>query len=84
MIDGMTAAKIAITIDPRILRRVDALVRGRRFKSRSHAVQSAVAEKIEELGESRLARECGKLNPLEEKRWAELGLAEDLKSWPAY
>ena len=81
---GMTAAKIAITIDPRLLRKVDALVRGRRFKSRSHAIQSAVSEKIGELGENRLARECAKLNPAEEKEWAELGLSEDFKSWPKY
>lgn len=84
MIHGMTAAKIAITMDPRLLRKVDALVRGRRFKSRSHAIQTAVAEKIGELGESRLARECVKLDPNEQVAWAELGLAEDLKSWPKY
>ena len=81
---GMTAAKIAITIDPRLLRKVDALVRSRRFKSRSHAIQTAVADRIGELHENRLARECAKLDPREEKRWAELGLAADLKTWPEY
>lgn len=84
MINGMTAAKIAITMDPVLLRKVDALVRNRRFKSRSHAIQSAVAEKIGEMGESRLARECAKLDPVEEKEWAELGIVEDQKSWPRY
>ncbi len=81
---GMTAAKIAITLDPRLLRQVDALVRGRRFKSRSHAIQTAVADKIGELGVSRLGLECAKLDPKEEKEWAELGIAEDSKSWPKY
>ena len=84
MTHSMTAAKIAITIDPRLLRKVDALVRGRCFKSRSHAIQTAVSEKIGELGENRLARECAKLNPVDEKEWAELGMSEDLKSWPKY
>ena len=80
----MTASKVAISMDPRLLRKVDALVRGKRFKSRSHAIQTAVAEKLGELRQSRLACECAKLDPGEEKAWAELGLAEDLKSWPAY
>jgi hypothetical protein len=31
----------------------------------------------------RLARECAKLNPNEEKKLAEEGLAEDLEQWPA-
>ena len=84
MTRGMTAAKIAITMPRTLLRQVDAMVRSRRFKSRSHAIQSAVAEKISEMGESRLARECARLDPAEEKVWAELGLAEDSKSWPKY
>jgi Arc/MetJ-type ribon-helix-helix transcriptional regulator len=84
MIPGMTAAKIAITIDPRLLRQVDAVVRSGRFKSRSHAIQSAIAESIGALSESRLARECAKLDPVEEKAWAEVGMIEDSKSWPEY
>ena len=80
----MTAAKIAITIDPRLLHQVDAMVRSRRFKSRSHAIQSAVADKISDMGGSRLARECARLDPAEEKAWAELGIGEDSKSWPKY
>lgn len=81
---GMTAAKIAITLDPRLLRKVDALVKSRRFKSRSHAIQTAIAEKIGNMGETRLMRECAKLDPAEEKEWAEVGLAEDSLSWPKY
>ena len=80
----MTAAKIAITMPPTLLRQVDAMVRSRRFKSRSHAIQSAVAAKIGEMRESRLAQECARLDPGEEKAWAELGIAEDGKSWPKY
>lgn len=84
MTSGMTSAKIAITMPPPLLRQVDALVRSRRFKSRSHAIQSAVAEKIGEMSASRLARECARLDPAEEKAWAELGIGEDGKSWPKY
>ncbi len=84
MIVVMTAAKIAITMNPQHLRKVDVLVRGRRFESLSHAIQSAVSEKIGELSKNRLARVCAKLNPRDEKEWAELGLTEDLNSWPKY
>ncbi len=51
---------------------------------RSQLIQAAVAEKIGELQESRLAQECSKLDPKEEKAWAELGFDEDTKSWPEY
>ena len=71
---GMTS-KIAISMDRKLLGKVDLLVRGKRFKSRSQLIQGAVAEKIGEMKESRLARECSKLDPKEEKAWAELGLA---------
>jgi len=79
----MPKTKIAITLDTVLLRRVDALV-GVRFKNRSQAIESAVSEKLERYGRTRLARECEKLDPAEEQAWAELGLAEDVKSWPAY
>ncbi len=84
MMNSMTAAKIAITIDPKLLQQLDSLVLGKRFKSRSHAIQTAVAEKISHLGENRLSRECAKLDSKEEIAWAEMGLADDLKSWPKY
>lgn len=84
MTRGMTAAKIAITMPPALLRQVDALVRSRRFKSRSHAIQTAVADKISDVAQTRLARECAKLDPDEEKAWAEMGIAEDSTSWPKY
>jgi Arc/MetJ-type ribon-helix-helix transcriptional regulator len=79
----MPKTKIAITLDTALLRRVDALV-GVRFKNRSQAIESAVSEKLERYGRTRLARECEKLDPGEERAWAELGLAEDVRSWPTY
>jgi Arc/MetJ-type ribon-helix-helix transcriptional regulator len=80
----MTASKVAISIDPRLLRKVDGLVRQKRFRSRSHAIQTAVAEKLCSLSQDDFTRESANLDPKEEKAWAELGIAEDLQSWPEY
>jgi metal-responsive CopG/Arc/MetJ family transcriptional regulator len=80
----MRTAKIAITMDQSTLKELDRLVRERRFASRSGAIQEAVREKIERLKRKRLARECAKLDPHEEQRMAEEGIAEDMHSWPAY
>lgn len=80
----MTKLKVAITLDAELLDQVDTLVRERRFPSRSQAIESALAEKIERLRRTRLARECAKLDPAEERRLADEGIAEDVKSWPAY
>ena len=78
----MNRRKIAITLDPDILKEVDALVRRRLFPSRSRAIQDALKEKLGRLGQTRLARECAKLEPDEEKALAEEGLSEDLSEWP--
>jgi Ribbon-helix-helix protein, copG family len=79
----MPKTKIAITLDTRLLGRVDALV-GVRFKNRSQAIEAAVSEKLERYGRTRLACECLKLDPTEERRHANVGLAADLGSWPEY
>ena len=80
----MPKTKIAITLDAALLGRLDSLVGARRFKNRSQAIESAVSEKLERYGRTRLARECEKLDPAQERELADLGLAEDFKSWPAY
>jgi metal-responsive CopG/Arc/MetJ family transcriptional regulator len=80
----MQAAKIAITIDQGTLLRLDRLVTQKVFRSRSNAIQIAVQEKIERLDRIRLARECAKLNPLEEQAMAEEGMAQELAQWPEY
>ncbi len=78
----MSVAKVAISIDPRLLRRLDSLVEREVFRSRSEAIQKAVAEKLERL--DRLARECAKLSPAEEQEMADQGLSEDFAEWPEY
>jgi metal-responsive CopG/Arc/MetJ family transcriptional regulator len=80
----MSRAKIAITIDPELLSRLDRLVKERRFPSRSRAVQEALRDKLERLDSRRLARECAELEPPFEQKLADEGLAEDTKLWPAY
>ncbi len=80
----MPAAKVAITIDRKLLDRLDQLVKERRFPSRSRAVQELLRDKLDRLNKGRLARECAKLDPAFEQGLAEEGLAEDFKQWPEY
>ena len=80
----MTAAKIAISIDAGMLSRIDALVRAKRFRSRSEAFQTAVSEQLKRLDVDAFSRECMKLDPSEEQAFADIGLSSDLSEWPAY
>ena len=65
----MPIAKIAISIDQDLLRRLDQLVKERRFPNRSRVVQEALQDKLERLERSRLARECAKLDPRLSRSW---------------
>ena len=66
----MSVAKVAVSIDDRLLRRLDSLVAREVFRSRSEAIQKAVAEKLARMERGRLVRECAKLLPFEEQqRW---------------
>ena len=80
----MPKTKVALTLDAELLERVDELVAKHRFRSRSQAVEAALADKVQRLARTRLARESAKLNPKEEKRLADEGLADALESWPEY
>jgi Arc/MetJ-type ribon-helix-helix transcriptional regulator len=80
----MATVKVAITIDGTLLKRVDSLVGRRVFPNRSKAIGDAVREKLDRFDRTRLARECAKLDPKEERALADEGLARDLKEWPAY
>ena len=80
----MAKEKIAVTLDSQTVAQIDRLVEERMFANRSRAVEDAVKEKLQRLRKSRLAEECAKLDPAEERALAEEGLAEDLKRWPAY
>ena len=80
----MPKTKVALTLDSSLLERLDELVERRKFRNRSQAVESALADKLQRLARTRLARESAKLNPREEKRLADEGLADDFASWPEY
>lgn len=80
----MPSAKIAITVDEELLDRLDRLVAERRFPNRSRAIQDALADKIERIERSRLARECAKLDRREEQALADESLQADTDQWPAY
>ena len=80
----MNKTKVAITIDSDLLANLDRLVADQFFPNRSVAIQQAVQEKIERLEHTRLARECAKLDPLEEQEIADEGLVEDFAEWPDY
>lgn len=80
----MPRSKVAISLDPETLERVDRLVRRGAFPSRSRAIEAALEEKLERLERGRLAREVAKLDPAFERAMAEEGMTEDVSSWPAY
>ena len=80
----MSRAKVAITIDERLLARLDRLVKRAVFRNRSQAIQVAVKEKLDRIDHGRLAHECSKLDPGYEKALAEEGLSGELGQWPEY
>jgi metal-responsive CopG/Arc/MetJ family transcriptional regulator len=80
----MTTSKIAITLDEKVLQRIDRLVAEHSFPSRSRIIQEAVEEKLMRLDQSRLAREAAKLDRHFEQQLAEEGLAKDASEWPPY
>jgi metal-responsive CopG/Arc/MetJ family transcriptional regulator len=80
----MGVAKVAVSMNAELLRRLDALVARKVFRSRSEAIQKAVAEKLAQLDRNRLARECAKLLPAEEQAMADEGMAKDAAEWPEY
>ena len=80
----MPKAKIAISMDGKVLERVDHLVRRRVFTNRSQAIENAVIDKIGRLDRIRLATECAKLDPAREKELAEEGLSAEMSEWPEY
>lgn len=80
----MPKAKVAVTIEKGLLEALDALIADDRFPNRSRAIETAIAEKLDRLRGGRLARECAKLDPREEKALAEEGLGAELDAWPEY
>ncbi len=80
----MAKTKVAVTLDTKLVSKLDGLVREDHFPNRSQAIEAALAEKLARLDRTRLARECAKLDPRQERALAEEGLKTELDEWPAY
>ena len=78
----MPMTKIAVTIDEKVSKEIDRLVATGRYPSRSKVVQDALKEIMRGAKKLRLAAECAKLDPDEERALAEESLGAD--SWPEY
>lgn len=77
---SVAVAKIAISIDSHLLEQLDAFIQKKKFKNRSQAIQSAVAQSVKKLERMRLAEECAKLDPVVEQRMAEEWQESEMKS----
>jgi Arc/MetJ-type ribon-helix-helix transcriptional regulator len=80
----MPVAKIAVSLDERVVRKLDGLVRKGLFPSRSKAIQDALETQLNRLDRSRLATECAKLDSAVERAVAEEGMAYEVEQWPEY
>ena len=80
----MSVAKVTVSLESGLLRRVDHLVKARVFSNRSQAIQTAVQEKVARLDSNRLARECVKLDKVQEQKLADEGLASEASEWLEY
>jgi metal-responsive CopG/Arc/MetJ family transcriptional regulator len=80
----MATNKVAITIEEKLLKRLDRAVALRKFPNRSRAIQEAVQEKLDRLDRSRLAREAAKLDRASEQKLADEGLLGEASEWPEF
>jgi metal-responsive CopG/Arc/MetJ family transcriptional regulator len=80
----MATQKIAITMEKKLVDRIDRLVEMKVFPNRSRAIQEAVAEKVIKFDKTRLTRECAKLDSAYEQLLVEEGMLAELESWPKY
>ncbi len=74
--------KIAVTLDQRTVADLDRWVQEGKYPNRSRALQFAVDLLSEREKRIRLARELAKIDPQEEKKFAEEGLGD--RAWPEY
>jgi len=80
----MSTVKIAISIEQKLIERIDHMVKSKIFPNRSKAFQIALEEKIIRIDKNRLARECDKLDQHFEQQLAEESLPGDFEEWPEY
>lgn len=80
----MKYAKVTISVELPVLKRIDRLVKSKTFANRSQAFQKSVESTLIRVERSQLARECAKLDKRFERKLADEGLSRDLEEWPAY
>ncbi len=80
----MGSVKIAVSIEKKIIERVDQMVQNKVFPNRSKAFQMALEEKFIRIDKSRLAVECSKLDISKEQTLADEGIKGDIEEWPEY
>lgn len=80
----MNKAKIAITVSPLVLNRLDAWVKSERYASRSEAIEQAVEAQLLRLERTRLSEQCALLDVADEQAMADMGLTADTATWPAF
>ena len=76
--------KIAITVSPHVLSRLDAWVQNGHYASRSEAIEQAVEAQLQRLERTRLAAQCALLDMDEEQAMADTGLAADAAACPVF
>jgi Arc/MetJ-type ribon-helix-helix transcriptional regulator len=80
----MAKAKIAVTIDQKIVLRLDQLVKQDAFTNRSQAIEEALRDKLQRIDRTLLVRELTKLVPTDEKALADEGISSDTAEWPEF
>ena len=80
----MPQKKTPVTAPNRRLQPLDEMLSKRSLTSRNQASDAALTAKLQRSSRTRLARECAKLDPHEEKGFAEEGLGVTLPHWPEY
>ena len=80
----MNKSKIAITVSPHVLSRLDTWVQNKYYASRSNAIEQAVEVQLKRLERTRLSGQCALLDVNEEQAMADTGLAADAVACPAF
>ncbi len=78
----MAMAKITITLDAGIMKKLDRMVGRKVFPNQSKAIQEAVQQKLSRMDKNCLARECAKLDAKFEQALAEEGILIECSEWP--
>ena len=73
-----------LTISPLVLNRLDTWVKSKHYASRSEAIEQVVEAQLRYLERTRLAVQCALLDVDEEQAMADMGLAADTATWPAF